>query len=157
MRTSRRVACAWAILAICAFGAMAQPKPASKAKPDPNGYLQPPKATAAAAVAQPHACLNLHNGPSVSWFIDVTFDPNTYPFKITGGTIKGTICDPGKYQITSGSMGNALQITAKYTGSSSCGAIVDIKGNFQNPPSYKGTYLGGLPQTSLFLGYMACP
>jgi hypothetical protein len=156
MKTKRRVACAWVVLAICALAAAGQEKAAGKAKPDPNGYLQPPK-VAAAALAQPHACLNLRNGPSVSWFIDVTFDPNTYPFKLTGGTIKGTICDPGQYQITSGSMGNALQISAKHTGSGSCGPIVNINGTFQNPPSYKGTYLGSLSQTSLFLGYMACP
>lgn len=152
MQKKRRIAFTWAVLALCACAASA------RSKADPNGYLQPPEEAAAAAVAAPHACLNLRNGPSVSWFIDVTFDPNTSPFKITGGTIKGTICDPGNYQITSGSMGNVLQINAKYTGSSGCGATVDIKGTFQNPPSYPGRYLGGaFTQTSLFLGYTACP
>jgi hypothetical protein len=153
MQTRGRVAFTCSVLLLCALAAHGQK---GGKKTDPNGYMQAPK-VAAAAVAQPHACLNLRNGANVSWFIDVTFDPNTYPFKLTGGNIKGTICDPGHYQVTSGSMGNTLAISAKYTGTGGCGAIVDINGNFQNPPSYKGTYLGGFTHTSLFLGYMPCP
>ena len=109
------------------------------------------------------ACLELHNGPGVTWNITVNFDPNSIPFTITGGTIKGTICGSPKWQVTGGFLRPTLQITAKQTPPvAGCASTVTIVGNFQNPPSYKGTYgFNGsstmFSHTTLFLGYSPFP
>jgi hypothetical protein len=95
----------------------------------------------AAAAASANACLTLYNGPGLTWKIDVTFNPNTYPFAITGGTIKGNICGSPNWVVTGGSMGPNLLINAKRTGGGgSCASTVTIVGHFQDPPSYAGTY-----------------
>ena len=96
------------------------------------------KLTATAAHAS--ACLTLYNGPSVKWQISVTFNPNTYPFVITGGTIKGTICGSPKGVVTGGSMGPQLLIHGNLDGGPGCAATVTIVGHYQNPSSYAGTY-----------------
>jgi hypothetical protein len=118
----------------------------------------------AAAPVTPNAraCLELHNGPSVTWNIDVTFNANTYPYAITGGTIKGTICGSPNWVVTGGSMGSNLIINAKRTGgASSCANTVSIVGSFRNPPSYAGTYgfdgsSTSFPHTTLYC-CGACP
>lgn len=94
----------------------------------------------AAAVATAKACLTLYNGPTVTWQINITFDPNN--LAITGGSIKGTICDSPDWTVTSGSMaGGALVLHATRTGGGgACSTTVTIVGTFQSPPSYKGTY-----------------
>ena len=94
----------------------------------------------APAAASATACLTLYNGPSVTWQISVTFNPNTYPFVITGGTIKGTICGSPKGVVTGGSMGPNLLINGNLNGGASCASTVTIVGHFQDPPSYAGTY-----------------
>jgi hypothetical protein len=111
---------------------------------------------AAAATATAHACLELYNGPTVAWKIDVTFNPNSYPYVITGGTIKGTICGSPNWVVTGGSMGANLVVNAKRTGgAAACATIVTIVGTFRNPPSYAGTYgfdgqSTSFPHTSLY-------
>lgn len=108
------------------------------------------------------ACLQLHNGSGVTWNITVTFDPNTYPFNITGGSIKGTICNSPNWKVTGGSMGPTLTIKATQPAAGGCATSVTIVGNFQNPPSYRGTYgFNGasttFKHTTLFLGYSPFP
>jgi len=93
----------------------------------------------AAATALASACLTLYNGPSVKWEISVTFNPNTYPFVITGGTMKGTICGSPKGIVTGGSMGPTLEIHGNLE-SAGCASTVTIVGHYQNPASYAGTY-----------------
>jgi hypothetical protein len=94
----------------------------------------------ALALGAATACLTLYNGPNVKWKINVTFNPNTYPFVITGGTIKGTICGSPKGVVTGGSMGPTLLITGNLDGGPGCATTVTIVGNYQDPPSYAGTY-----------------
>jgi hypothetical protein len=94
----------------------------------------------AAASAQATACLTLYNGPTVKWQISVTFNPNSYPFVITGGTIKGTICGSPKGVVTGGSIGPNLLIDGNLDGGGGCASTVTIVGHYQNPSSYAGTY-----------------
>lgn len=109
------------------------------------------------------ACLELHNGPGVTWNITVTFDPNSIPFTITGGSIKGTICGSPNWRVTGGFLRPTLRITAQQTPPvGGCAGTVTIVGNFQDPPSYKGTYgfngsSTSFNHTTLFLGYSPFP
>src|ERR1700739_5175565 len=90
--------------------------------------------------ARASACLTLYNGPGVKWRINVTFNPNTYPFLITGGSINGTICGSPKGVVTGGIRGPTLLINGNLNGGASCATTVTIVGNYQNPSSYAGTY-----------------
>ena len=109
------------------------------------------------------ACLELHNGPGVTWNITVTFDPNSAAFTVTGGSIKGTICGSPNWKVTGGFLRPTLKITAQQTPPAGpCASSVTIVGNYQNPPSYKGTYgFNGsstmFSHTTLFLGYSPFP
>jgi hypothetical protein len=109
---------------------------------DPQGRrISAEEARALAPTGVAKACLELHNGATVTWKIDVTYNPNSYPFTITGGSIKGTICGSPNWVVTGGSMGPNLTITAKRTGGGGgCANTVTIVGHYQNPPSYAGTY-----------------
>jgi hypothetical protein len=91
-------------------------------------------------MASASACLTLYNGPTVKWQISVTFNPNTYPFFITGGSIKGTICGSPKGVVTGGTMGPNLLIHGNLDGGGGCAATVTIVGHYQDPSSYSGTY-----------------
>jgi hypothetical protein len=96
---------------------------------------------AAAATATAHACLEFYNSPTNTWKIDVTFNPLSYPYVITGGTIKGTICGSPNWVVTGGSMGGSLLVNANRTGAPApCANTVTIVGTFRNPSSYAGTY-----------------
>jgi hypothetical protein len=112
--------------------------------------------------ATSQACLTLHNGPGVTFQIRVTFNPNTYPYPVTGGTISGSICGSPNWAVTGGSIGNSLVINARRTsGGADCANTVTIVGNFRNPSSYAGTYgFNGsstpFPHATLF-SYGACP
>ena len=117
------------------------------------------KSAAAAAVSQ-IARFEVYNPSSASlkWRITVRFDPRTYPYKITSGSISGTICDSPKWRVTSGSIGSTLTINASHTGSGSCARTLRLTGSFHAPPSYRGTYGWNGASTSfrhhtLFLGY----
>jgi hypothetical protein len=97
------------------------------------------KAAAPTAIAK--ACLELHNGPAADFKIDVTYNPNSYPFTILSGTIKGTICGSPNWVVTGGSMGPTLTVNGQRTGGGgSCANTITIVGHYQNPPSYAGTY-----------------
>jgi hypothetical protein len=115
---------------------------------------------AAKALGVTKACVELHNGGAVFDF-DLTINPDVYPFPITGGTIKGSICDSPNWQVTGGSLGGTLAINGKHTGSGSCASTIAVKGTSQQPPSWTGTYTfdgsATFNQHTLFLGYMACP
>jgi hypothetical protein len=119
------------------------------------------EAVKAAVVGTATACFELHNGAGVVWEIQVTINPNTYPFHVLAGTIKGTICGSPAWAVTSGSFGTTLVLEAFHTGGGSCASRVDIVGNFQTPSSYAGTYgFNGsrttFPHTTLFKGWNPC-
>ncbi|WP_405486569.1 hypothetical protein [Streptomyces sp. NBC_00096] len=84
------------------------------------------------------AKLQLHNGP-VTFDLEVKYNPNTYPYVVTGGRITSGICG-APWDITGGSFGEQLRLEAKRSGPGSCADSVTIVGEYQNPPSYRGTY-----------------
>lgn len=94
----------------------------------------------AAATAQASACFTLYNGPSLKWQINITFNPNSYPFVITGGTITGNICGSPKGVVTGGSFGPTLTIQGDLNGGPTCANTVTIVGHFEEPAGYAGTY-----------------
>jgi len=109
----------------------------------------------AAATASATACLTLYNGPSITWQINVTFNPNVYPYVILGGTITGTICGTPNGTVTGGSIGPTLTIQGNLNGGTSCATTVTIVGTYQAPTGYAGTYgfngaSNSFPQTTLF-------
>lgn len=110
------------------------------------------------------ACFQLHNGAGVTWYIDAKINVNAYPFVITGGLIKGTICNSPNWALTGGSVGAALTINGMHTGIGPCAATTTIVGNYGPPSAYTGTYgFNGLStpfrHRTLFLGYNrpTCP
>src|SRR5262249_31320794 len=112
---------------------------AAKAGPryDPSGHkLGEAEAKAAAPTATAKACLQLYNGPAVDFRINITYNPNSYPFVITGGSISGTICGSPNWVVTGGSMGQTLTLTGRRTGSGSCAETITVVGHYQNPSSY---------------------
>ena len=114
---------------------------AEKNRHDATGrVITEAQAKAAPPTAQAEACLTLYNGPAVKWQISVTFNPNTYPFVITKGSITGTICGSPKGIVTGGSIGPNLLIEGNLDGGSGCASTVTIVGHYQNPASYAGTY-----------------
>ncbi|NEO34457.1 MAG: hypothetical protein F6K36_29470 [Symploca sp. SIO3C6] len=116
-------------------------------------------ATAAVAGATNTACLELRNG-SVQFIIEVTFDPNTSPFLITGGQITGSICG-SPWEVIGGSMGSTLRIEAEGQDTPGCANTIIIVGNYQMPSSWSGTYgfngnSTSFRHTTLFRGYSPC-
>ncbi|MFE7629033.1 hypothetical protein [Kocuria sp. NPDC057446] len=105
------------------------------------------------------ACLEVHNG-AATFVIQVDFTPNTYPFSITGGTITSGICG-APWTVTGGVMGSDLRLSAKRTGSGTCADTLIVVGEYQNPPSWRGTYgfngaASSFRHTTLFRGFGAC-
>lgn len=151
------------LLMLLSCAAYAQQAAGAKPKPNANGAVGAEAQKAVAAAVPPaHACLQLYNGPSVLWSIDVTFNPNVYPYVISGGTIKGTICGSPNVTVTGGTLGASLNVTANLP--SGCATPVKIVGNSNVPVGYQGTYGFGGPSTgfthhTLFLGYnkATCP
>lgn len=84
------------------------------------------------------AKLELHNG-QVTFGITVKYNPNTYPHVVTGGQITSGICG-APWDITGGTVGEQLKLTAKRAGQGSCANTITIVGEYQNPPAYRGTY-----------------
>jgi hypothetical protein len=123
------------------------------------------------------ACLELHgvgNGGSVTFEIQVIVNPNTYPFLILGGSIRGDICTVrDQWVVTGGSFGPHLVIAAKRVplanspniaafGGTSCATDLRVVGFFQAPDSYAGSYGtngsdSDFSHTTLFKGWHACP
>jgi hypothetical protein len=135
------------------------------AKPDAAGFTA--EHAAAKSAGPVKACVELHyTGGGAVFAIDLTINPDVYPFTITGGSIKsgtgGVICDSPNWAVTGGSLGPTLLINAKHTGSGSCAPTLTVKGTtFHAPPSYSGTYTFGTSapfhHNTLFIGYAACP
>ncbi|MGP3983620.1 hypothetical protein [Streptomyces sp. KR80] len=95
------------------------------------------------ALAAPEAvtatlALELHNG-TVTFAMEVKYAPNTYPFVVTGGTIRSGICG-APWQITGGFLGDTLRLDAKRQGTGNCANKITVVGEYQNPPSWRGTY-----------------
>lgn len=106
------------------------------------------------------ACLELHNGP-VTFVVEVDFTPNTYPYVITGGTVKSGVCG-APWTVTGGVMGSDLRLTARRTGTGNCADTLTVVGEYQNPPSWRGTYgfngaASSFRHTTLFRGFDSCP
>lgn len=138
----------------------------TRPKPSPNGSVgaaaQREAARASLTVATAHACFQMYNGNSVLWNIDAVFNPNVYPYTISSGTIKGTICGSPNVTITGGSIGTSLSITANLP--SACATPVNIVGTATVPIGYQGTYgfygaNNNFTHHILFLGYnrTSCP
>jgi hypothetical protein len=96
------------------------------------GAQQEVSPQAAAATAK----LELNNGATVTWQLEVKYNPNTHPYVILGGQITGTISGP-PWNITGGFIGDTIRLDARRHDGT---ATVTIVGEFQNPPAYRGTY-----------------
>ena len=132
---------------------------------DPRGGVAATKqealaAAPAAAAATRRAYFELHfAGGGVIFEIEVLFDPTSYPFVITGGTIKGSICNSPTWVVTGGSIGPSLQINgSNVCPNPNCASSISIVGRCQCTPSYIGTYgfdgpSTGFNHSTLFLGY----
>jgi hypothetical protein len=94
--------------------------------------------TAGAEAVAITARLQLNNG-ATTFEMQVQINPNTYPFVVTGGQITSGICG-APWNITGGSIGNQLRLDARRAGQGSCANTITIVGQYQNPPSYRGTY-----------------
>lgn len=82
--------------------------------------------------------LTLHNG-EVTFAIEVTYNPNTYPHVVTGGRITAGICG-APWDVTGGTIGDTIRLDAERAGQGSCASTITIVGEYQNPPAYRGTY-----------------
>ncbi|QEV17463.1 hypothetical protein [Streptomyces alboniger] len=102
-----------------------------------EAFAAPAAGVSAEAVAA-DARLTLHNG-SVTFAIEVKYNPNTYPHVVTGGRIASGICG-APWEITGGSLGDALRLDARRVGQGACADRITIVGEYQNPPAYRGTY-----------------
>jgi hypothetical protein len=129
---------------------------------DATGAEVDTQETAAAApqAGAATACLELRNG-AVSFVIEVNVDPNTYPFVISGGTIKSGICG-APWNVTGGFLGTSLRIDATRQGSGSCADTIIVVGEEQFPPSWRGTYgfdgqSSSFKHSTLFHGWSPCP
>ncbi|HEY0378252.1 MAG TPA: hypothetical protein VGC87_15145 [Pyrinomonadaceae bacterium] len=132
---------------------------------DARGGAATTKQAALAAVpgAAPQtrrAYFELHYaGGGTIFEIEVHFNPTTYPFQITGGTIKGSICGSPTWVVTGGSIGPTLQINgSNVCPKPSCASSITVVGKCQCTPSYIGTYgFNGsstmFQHSTLFLGY----
>jgi hypothetical protein len=131
---------------------------------DPRGGAAASKQAALAlppaAAATRRAYFELHfAGGGIPFEIEVLFNPSSYPFVITGGTIKGSICNSPTWVVTGGSIGPTLQINgSNVCPSPSCASTISIVGKCQCTPSYIGTYgFNGsstmFNHSTLFLGY----
>ena len=132
---------------------------------DPNGGVAATRqaasaAVAAAAAATRRAYFELHSaGGGAIFEIEVLFNPTSYPFVITGGTIKGTICSSPTWVVTGGSIGPSVRIDgSNVCPSPNCASSISIVGKCQCTPSYIGTYgFDGsstmFKHSTLFLGY----
>ncbi len=142
--------------------------PAAGASVNAQGHIIAPGAAATEGIlptaATSTACFQLHNGAGVMWNINVTFNPNAYPYTINSGTISGTICS-SPWHVTGGTFGPNLQINGiKSPPVSGCATSVGIVGNFGPPGGYNGTYgffgsTTGFNHHTLFLGFnkATCP
>jgi hypothetical protein len=119
-----------------------------------------PAASFAGTQATRRAYLELHydGGGPVIFEIEVFFIP-VFPFTITGGTIKGSICNSPTWVVTGGTMGPALTIKgSNVCPSPNCASSITVVGKCECPPCFVGTYgfngnSTAFGHTTLFLGY----
>ncbi|HET9657947.1 MAG TPA: hypothetical protein VFP72_21525 [Kineosporiaceae bacterium] len=95
-------------------------------------------ATATPQAGQAYATVELRNGV-VSFVIELTLDPNTYPFMITGGTIVSGICG-APWNVTTGYLGATMLIEATRHGQGNCANKITVVGEQISPPAWRGTY-----------------
>ncbi|UNO42739.1 hypothetical protein [Streptomyces sp. MST-110588] len=94
------------------------------------------------------AKMRLNNG-ALTFDMEVTYNPNTYPHVVTGGQITSGICG-APWNITGGSIGPQLRLDGQRPGGpGNCASTITIIGQFQVPLSYRGTY-GFNGQSSTF-------
>jgi hypothetical protein len=117
-------------------------------------------AAVAAAAATRRAYFELHSvGGGAIFEIEVLFNPTSYPFVITGGTIKGNICNSPTWVVTGGSIGPSVRIDgSNVCPGPNCASSISIVGKCQCTPSYVGTYgfdgsSTSFKHSTLFLGY----
>ncbi|MER7394818.1 hypothetical protein ABT381_04790 [Streptomyces sp. NPDC000151] len=85
------------------------------------------------------AKMRLNNG-ALTFDMEVTYNPNTYPHVVTGGRITSGICG-APWDITGGELGPRLVLrAARPGGSGTCAQSMTVVGQFQVPLSYRGTY-----------------
>jgi hypothetical protein len=109
------------------------------------------------------ACLQLHAGTAV-FNLNVTINPDVFPYTVTGGSITGNICG-APWAITGGTLGASLSVNGQRNPpASGCASTISIAGGFANPTSYIGTYGFNGSNTmfnhrTLFLGFerSTCP
>jgi hypothetical protein len=81
----------------------------------------------------------LHAGAAV-FNLNVTINPDVFPYTVTGGSITGNICG-APWAITGGSLGATLSVNGQRNPpASGCASTISIAGGFANPTSYIGTY-----------------
>ena len=132
--------------------------------PDIYGNVGAPQSAAPLTSPPPAtACLQLHAGAAV-FNLNVTINPDVFPYTVTGGSITGNICG-APWAITGGSLGATLSINGQRNPpASGCASTISIAGGFANPTSYIGTYGFNGSNTAfnhrtLFLGFerSTCP
>jgi hypothetical protein len=133
------------------------------------------------------ACFELHaigqpGQPSAVFEIQLVVNPNTYPFTVLEGSIRGDICQVigTAWKVTSASFDTGLLIEAErvpleVTGDplsnasvetalpagSECMRTMSLSGSFHVPDSYSGEYgfdgsNSDFQHTTLFKGWQAC-
>ena len=100
--------------------------------------------------------VELRNG-SVSFVVELQVDPNTYPFRIVGGTIVSGICG-APWTVTGGYLGADLRLDAEREGPGGCANSLTVVGEQQFPSSWRGTYgfdgaSSSFTHTSMFRGW----
>ena len=110
------------------------------ALPDIYGNVGAPQSGAPLTGPTPTtACLQLHAGAAV-FNVNVTINPDVFPYTVTGGSISGNICG-APWTVTGGTLGATLSINGQrnppVTG---CATTISVQGGFANPTSYIGTY-----------------
>jgi len=111
------------------------------------------------AVPQPsvqNGILELRNG-AVSFVVELQVDPNTYPFRIVGGTIVSGICGV-PWAVTGGYFGTDLRLDARRDGEGQCANTLTVVGEQQLPSSWRGTYgfdgaTSSFSHTTVFRGW----
>ena len=91
----------------------------------------------------------------------MTYNPNSYPFVITGGSIKGTICDSPNWVVTGGTLGPNLTVTASARAAGQAlRNTVTIVGHPESPATRAPTASTGastsFPHTAVYC-CRACP
>ena len=132
------------ILPFAAVSAVYAQAPAQQTPVSPLPDIQgnvgaPAPATPLPAPSPTTACFQLHAGAAV-FNVNVTINPDVYPYTITGGTVTGNICG-APWTVSGGSLGVSLSINGQRNPPvSGCASTISVQGGLTNPASYVGTY-----------------